>query len=209
MIGRISLPVPGQEQETEVAQGLPGLFASRRSVREYTDERLGLAELGCLLWAGQGISHDSGNRTAPSAHALHPMSLFLVAGNVENVEPGLYEYKPDTHDLVPSAGGDFRNDLYRASLEDQPWVAACAALILVAGDVAGTEQEFSDQPPDGKRGNRYIYMEAGAVAQNIALQAAGLGLGSVLVGGFDDRRVKQSLGLQLDPLIMMPVGWIA
>ncbi len=38
----------------------------------------------------------------------------------------------------------------------------------------------------GDRGMRYIYMEAGHINQNISLQAASLGLGSVVIGAFID-----------------------
>lgn len=200
MSSRYQLPVPGE------AGGLTGLLMARRSMREYSAGDLTLPELGRLLWAGQGVSHSSEKRTAPSPHALYPLSLFLVAAEVAAVEAGLYAYLPRAHALDPVGYGDLRKELYDAALEDQPWVRDCAALIVVAGDVAGAEAEFSGQPPDGKRGRRYIYMEAGAVAQNIALQAAELALGTVLVGGFDDHLVKRCLGIEPEPLVVMPLG---
>jgi len=175
-------------------------------VREYAVDALTMADAARLLWAGQGVSHSSGKRTAPSAHALHPLSLYLVAGEVEELEAGLYGYDPRAHALDTIGHGDLRSDLYQASLEDQPWVASCAALIVIAGDGPRSEAEFADQPPDGRRGLRYMYMEAGAVGQNIALQAVELPVGTVIVGGFDDDRVRELLGIQTEPLIMMPVG---
>lgn len=178
----------------------------RRSVREYADGPLTLAELARLLWAGQGISHSSGKHTAPSPHGLHPLALYLAAGAVTDIVPGLYAYEPRATAIEPLGYGDLRDELYRACLEDQPWVKSCAALIIIAGDMQRTEREFAHQPPDGKRGRRYVHIEAGVAAQNIALQAAELGLGSVLVGGFDDAAVKRHLGLQLEPVIMLPLG---
>jgi SagB-type dehydrogenase family enzyme len=47
----------------------------------------------------------------------------------------------------------------------------------------------------GDRGYRFIFLEAGHVAQNINLVAYGLGLASVNIGGFLDRRVDDFLGL--------------
>jgi nitroreductase len=51
-------------------------------------------------------------------------------------------------------------------------------------------------------------MEAGHAAQNLALQATALGLGSVTVGAFDDAAVARLLRLPSDeaPLYLMPVG---
>lgn len=201
MTVRIQLPSPG------VSEGFAALLMTRRSVREYAGGQLTLHELARLFWTGQGISHSSGKHTVPSPHGLSPLSLYLVAGEVAGVEPGLYGYDPRTNALVAVGHGDLRDSLYRAALEDQPWVKSCAALIVITGDVARTADEFRDQPPAGARGRRYIYMEAGAAAQNIALQAAELRLGSVLVGGFDDNAVKQTLGLEeTEPLVMLPLG---
>lgn len=179
---------------------------ARRSVREYAAGALPLSELGRLLWAGQGLSHSSGRRTAPSPHALYPLTLYLVTGDVTDVEAGLYVYEPRAHALDAVGHGDLRGKLYHASLDEQPWVRDCAAVIVVAGDMQNVEDEFRDQPPDGRRGRRYVYIEAGAVAQNIALEATELAIGTVLVGGFHDDRVKQHLGIDLDPLVMMPLG---
>lgn len=51
-------------------------------------------------------------------------------------------------------------------------------------------------------------MEAGHAAQNLLLQAIALGLGAVLVGAFEDGKVKWVLNLRRDevPLYLIPVG---
>lgn len=200
MTSRIQLPAPA------ASEGFAALLMNRRSVREYVDGALTLEELSRLFWAGQGISHSSGKHTVPSPHALSPLTLHLVAGDVSGMDQGLYTYEPRTNALDAVGHGDLRPPLCRAALEDQPWVGSCAALIVIAGDVARTEREFADQPPDGRRGRRYIYMEAGAAAQNIAIQAAELHLGSVFVGGFDDDAVRECLGLEVEPLVLLPLG---
>ena len=51
-------------------------------------------------------------------------------------------------------------------------------------------------------------IEAGHAAQNIFLQAEGLGLKAGIVGAVEDRRVLQVLALPPahEPLLVMPVG---
>jgi nitroreductase len=51
-------------------------------------------------------------------------------------------------------------------------------------------------------------MEAGHAGQNIHLQATALGLGTFVIGGFDDEQVREVLRLdkQYTPLYIMPVG---
>jgi nitroreductase len=54
---------------------------------------------------------------------------------------------------------------------------------------------------DGKKIN-----EAGHAGQNMHLQAEALGLATVVVGAFSDERVKAILGVEEEPLYIMPVG---
>jgi len=60
----------------------------------------------------------------------------------------------------------------------------------------------------GERGIRYVYMEAGHTAQNLYLQAVALRLGMVTVGGFNDDKVKDIVGLAEEeaPLYIVVVG---
>lgn len=69
-------------------------------------------------------------------------------------------------------------------------------------------EHFKAQPPRGKRGARYTYIETGALAENVHLQATVLGLGLVLVGGFDDDMVKAAMRLppEFGPTGLLCVG---
>jgi SagB-type dehydrogenase family enzyme len=60
----------------------------------------------------------------------------------------------------------------------------------------------------GERADRYVLLEAGSIAENIYLQGATLGLGTVLIGAFKDEEVKKVLQMPEDerPLIIMPLG---
>ncbi|MEN8106888.1 MAG: nitroreductase family protein [Pseudomonadota bacterium] len=60
----------------------------------------------------------------------------------------------------------------------------------------------------GKRGIRYVHIEAGHAAENQFLQAVSLGLNTVVVGAFQDDAICNTLGLPEDhvPLILMPIG---
>ncbi len=59
-----------------------------------------------------------------------------------------------------------------------------------------------------ERGIRYVHMEAGHAAQNISLQAESLGLGTVMIGAFQDEAVMKALHLPEaeQPLYIIPIG---
>jgi len=180
---------------------VPEAIAARRSVREFAPTPLSLAELGQLLWAAQGTSHPDGLRTVPSAGALYPLEVSVVAGEVTGLTAGVYRYLTRDHCLAPVAAGDRRRALAAASLH-QDWMSAAPAALVVAGVEARTARKY------GARAPRYVHMEVGCVAQNVALQAAALGLGTVMVGAFGDEEVRDIVGLAEEerPLVILPVG---
>ena len=193
----IALPAPQLKGPVSIEETIEG----RRSVRDYTDEPLSLEELGQLLWAMQGITSPHGGRAAPSAGGTYPLEVFVVSGAVTGVPPGAYRYGPASHDLTLVVGGDVRASLQAASLNQQ-WVGAAPVDIVVAAIYERTMERY------GERGIRYVHLEAGHAAQNLCLQAVGLGLGAVTVGAYHDEDVKALLKMtsEEEPLYLIPVG---
>ncbi len=193
-----------------------GALGRRRSVRRFSGGALSLDHLTQLLWAAQGITKPmeeplgtwpwgewrGGLRTAPSAGALYPLEVYVVAGRVEGLDPALYRYLARTHSLAPSRAGELRPALY-AAVHRQEAVRSAPVSIVLAAELQRTEIKY------GERAERYVHMEVGAAVQNICLQAAALGLGTVFIGAFEDDRVHEVLGLSPGhlPLAVVPVGW--
>lgn len=195
----LQLPEPRMQSPVSVEEAL----ARRRSIRNFSTEALTLSEVSQLLWSAQGETDRRNRRTAPSAGALYPLEVYLVAGNVAGLEKGVYKYRPKHHALVRRARGDKRIVLGTAAML-QTWLSKAPAVMVLTAVEARTTRKY------GKRGIRYIHMEAGHAAQNVALQAITLGLGTVTVGAFSDTMVKQILDMEDDeqPLYLMPVGRI-
>jgi SagB-type dehydrogenase family enzyme len=171
----------------------------RRSVRSFTSESLSQAQLGQVLWAAQGVTSSWGGRAAPSAGATYPMELYVVAGRVEGLAPGVYHYFPSEHSLRVHRPADVRTDLAGAAL-GQSCVSAAAFTLVLAADYGRTTARY------GERGRRYVHMEAGHVGQNVHLQCEALELGTVMVGAFRDDDVRKVVGIAEEPLYLMPVG---
>lgn len=193
----IKLPAPQLKGTVPLEQALQ----KRRSVRSYSDSPLELGEVAQLTWATQGITNAQGFRTAPSAGALYPLELYLVAAEVEGLEPGVYHYLPGKHALEQIASGDRRWELSAAAYMQSP-VRKAPAVFVIAGVKARTARKY------GGRSERYVWIEAGHAGQNLLLQATALGLGSVIMGAFSDSAVKKVLGLKGEeqPISLLPVG---
>lgn len=193
----IKLPHPGYDSDTSIEKAL----LRRRSVRDYKDKPLKLDEVSQLLWAAQGITDRRGFRTSPSAGALYPLEVYIVAGNVTNLHNGIYKYNPRKNELERVEKGDRRDELCKAAL-GQPYVIKAALVVVFSAVYERTKARY------GERGIRYVYMEAGHAAQNVYLQAEALGLGVVATGAFYDDAVKKVMKMpdSESPLYIIPVG---
>ena len=192
-----NLPAP----RSAAAGSLESALWSRRSVRDFADRSASLADVAQLLWAAQGVNRPDGRRTAPSAGATYPLELYLLAARVEGLEPGMYRYRPATHDLL-ATGTRVRLADIPGPAARQTWMAGAAAVLVFAAEYARTAGRYS------ARAERYVPMEVGHAAQNVYLQAAALGLGTTFVGAFNDSSMASALQLPADqrPLGLMPVG---
>lgn len=193
----IDLPKPKQKSNISLEETL----SKRRSIREFSYDALTLNEVSQLLWSAQGITDSKNGRTAPSAGALYPIRVYLVAGKVKNLPTGVYRYEPLKHQLIRTREGDVRESLSEAAL-GQPWVKNGAVNFVITAVYEITTRKY------GERGIRYVHMEAGHVAQNVLLQAVALELGAVPVGAFYDSEVKKVLNLKDNeqPLYIIPLG---
>jgi SagB-type dehydrogenase family enzyme len=193
--GPFELPEPKLSSKTSVEEAL----SERRSVREYDKDSLSLEEISQLLWAAQGITVRWGGRTAPSAGALYPLEIYVVAGEVSGLEPGLYHYDPGKHSITRKVDGDLRQKLTQAALY-QDEIARAPATFVITAVYERTMKKYRE------RGIQYVHMEVGCAGENIYLQAETLNLGTVFIGAFEDEKVKKALGIKEEPLGIMPVG---
>jgi SagB-type dehydrogenase family enzyme len=163
----------------------------RCSARRFRDDPLQEAELSQLLWAAQGITRISrgvGFRTVPSAGALYPVETYLVIHDVEGIEPGVYHYGIEGHELDQLQTGDFQMEITRAALDQE--IAAWANVVFVWTAVFGRSKWKYKQ-----RAYRYVYLDAGHIAQNVALAAVALGLGSCQIAALYDDEANALLGV--------------
>lgn len=193
----VALPEPASDGALSVEAAL----AQRRSVRDYDRGALSLSDVSQLLFAVQGVTSPNGYRAAPSAGALFPLEVVLVAGEVADLAAGIYRYDPGLHSLRQVEDGDQRERLRSVAL-NQSCVGDAPAVIAIAAVYERTTGKY------GARGRQYVHMEVGAAAENAYLQAESLDLGTVFIGAFDDQGVRDVLALADDeePLCLLPVG---
>ncbi|MEN6617400.1 MAG: SagB/ThcOx family dehydrogenase [Syntrophorhabdus sp.] len=189
--GQIKLPEPKYDGTVSVEKALK----DRRSIRVYRDAPITMGEVSQILWAAQGITDAAkGLRTAPSAKAQYFLTIYFFAGNVTGLNAGMYRYVPSGHSLALVSAGDMKNALYKAV--GQTPIQKAPAAIVIAG------------AKDRARNENWMYLEAGHAAQNIYLQGVSLGIGTVVMAGFDADATGKAINLPPSEkvLYIMPIG---
>jgi SagB-type dehydrogenase family enzyme len=175
--------------EPSELMSLDGALRTRKSIRKFKQEPVSKDQLSYLLWASTGIQRVEAGyefRTAPSAGALYPIETYLVVNNVSELEMGLYHYSVRKHQLEQLREADLRDPTAAAALGQ--WMCGAAAVVFVWSAVFGRcKYKY------GQRAFRYIYLDAGHIAENLALAAVSLNLGSCEVGALYDDQVNAIL----------------
>lgn len=188
----------------EARTGLEQTIAARRSIRVFSGTPVSLEELARLLFFTYGSTDGGGShRAVASGGALYPLELYVVALNVDDLDPGVYHYGVETGHLDVVKPGECL-----AALKDLVYwpgidIDRAALAIVVTAAFRRNTIKYQD------RGYRMVLMEAGEAAQNLCLVATSMGLGACLLGGFNDDLLSKFLdidGVDEAPLLPVLVG---
>ena len=180
----VALPEP-----VPLTASLESVLARRRSSRPEALRPLALSELAAILRAAYSTAPRPGapdRRPVPSAGALYPLELYVLAVAVRELEPALYHFHP------------FKGVLSRLRSLDAPRIHEALVDRALADDVAAvlvvTAVFWRSRCKYGLRGYRFALLEAGHLVQNVGLAAAALALPALPLGGFYDRRHDELVG---------------
>jgi len=198
---KVKLPSPVFE-----GMSVEKAIRERRSERSFTNRSMSLEQLAQILFSAYGITSSSSGydfRAAPSGGALYPIEVYVIANNVESLANGFYHFQISDSSLELIKEGDFSKNIHRAA-NRQDAVGSSPITLVFTARFDRMTAKYAD------RGYRYIYIEVGAICENVYLQAVSLGLGTVAVGAFNDDAVNELLeidGLSEATLLLMPVGF--
>jgi len=163
----------------------------RKSIRNFQAGPISMGQLAYLLWASTGIQRiEQGYefRTSPSAGALYPIETYVVANNVKSLESGVYHYAIGAHQLEQLKQRDLRQQIAAAAL-GQGMCATAATVFIWTAIFERCKWKY------GQRAYRYVYLDAGHIAENLALAAVSLNLGTCEIGALYDDHVNAIIGI--------------
>lgn len=186
-----TIDLPTELKKVATAMQLTNILLKRKSIRTFSTQPLSMVDLAFLLRSSTGIQRRQQGfefRMAPSAGALYPIETYIVCNNIEGLEKAIYHYNIRKHSLEEIRSGDFRDDLSHAALEQK--ICAVAPVVFVWTAVFGRSKWKYAQ-----RAYRYVYLDAGHIAQNLALAAVSISCGSCQIGAFFDDEVNSLIGV--------------
>ena len=199
---KIALHPPVPNGSTSIDEALK----RRKSIRQFSTKSLNEKQLSYLLWASTGVQRQEGEhefRTAPSAGALYPIETYLVVSSVEDIPQGVYHYSIGSHALEELNAGDFRRAITIAAMGQRMCMEATVVFIWTA-IFQRSKWKY------GQRAYRYVYLDAGHIAENLALSATSIGIGSCHIAAIFDDEVNEILGVDgsdESAIYMTVLGW--
>lgn len=199
----VSIPLP-MSQDGPVT--LDEALHARKSIREFSPRSIEIHDLAYLLWASTGIQRTEMGmafRTAPSAGALYPIETYVAVNRGQAINAGIYHYDIRGHALACVREGEFGADIAWAAL-GQDMCAQAAAVFIWTAVFNRSRWKYRE------RAYRYIYMEAGHIAENLALAGVSRKLGSCHIAAFFDAEIEAIVavdGVQEGVLYMTALGY--
>jgi len=159
--------------------------------------RLTLGALTALLYYTAGVTkkktYPGGGevlfRAAASTGALYQTEVYVVAGEVDGLETGLYHFCPGDFTLRRLRDGEVRGALAEAAADTG--VARRAATLVLAAIYWRNTWKYQ------ARGYRHLFWDSGTMLANALAVGDALGLAPRLVTGFVDAEVNRLLGLDV------------
>ena len=157
--------------------------------------RLTLAMLTAVLYYAAGVTkkkaYPGGGevlfRAAASTGALYQTEVYVVAGDVDGLEPGLYHFSPGDFVLRRLRAGDVRAWLAEAAADDS--LARRGTTLALSAIYWRNTWKYE------ARGFRHLFWDSGTMLANVFATANALGLAPRLLTGFVDAEVNRLLGL--------------
>lgn len=170
---------------TNIPPLLHETLRARRSSVQRTGAPISLSHLSDIF--DTSLRLRKSYRPYPSGGGLYPIEVYCIVSNATDVAPGVYHYRPDTHELErlwDTPHGESLQSLINDTDDNPP-----SALIVLTAIWERSAAKYSNFAYE------LALLEAGHIAQNILLCATALSCESRPFGGFDAEKIGTILDI--------------
>jgi len=204
---RVNLPDGSVALKKLAGMSVAQAILERESVRDYSTEPLGLAELTALLQATQGVrevlSPAAALRTVPSAGSRHAFETYLAVTRVAGLPSGLYRYLPFDNQLAQLRLDSNIGMKAAEACLSQDFVSNAAVTFFWTTIPARMEWRYS------LAAHKVIAIDVGHVCQNLYLACTAINAGTCAIAAYDQQTCDQLLevdGKEEFTVYIAPVG---
>jgi hypothetical protein len=191
-IKQVKLPDP----DTLGSVAFEEALIMQQAIQVLAPNPLSMLDIGQLAWAGQGLmkTQNANSVVQTERPVSSDMQLLFVTYD------GIYRYVPLGHLLEQMSAPDVRAQLASVALGQQALPTGCG--IVIAREKLRASRSTS-------QARRLLNLRVGQTAQIIQMQAAALGLASLVGGDLDANLIKKLCGLErnVEPLHVLFVGY--
>ncbi|NJM28854.1 MAG: SagB/ThcOx family dehydrogenase [Rhizobiales bacterium] len=155
-----------------------------------------LNQLADCLWAGLGITGFVRTEASvlplkmtPSGGARNPFEAFLIARNVEGLDPGVYHYAAIGHSLG-LVNADY-SPSFSELLAGQEWADTMQVLVVLVASLNRTAWKYKDA-----NAYRVVLIEAGHIGQNMMLACTNNELTACPTAALAHSRLRTLFGIE-------------
>jgi SagB-type dehydrogenase family enzyme len=195
---RISFKVYPRFQKINIPKikkdALLRLINKRRSKRNFHKYKISLKEIAYVLQGAainkvinKDLYYDS-YRAYPSAGARYPLEIYLLIIYPKDLKNGIYHF--NVKDGCLEYLWKFSLNEIKKIFSGQEFVLDSSVIFLITANMRRGISKY------GERYLRFVFLEAGHLAQNLILLATKIGLKTCPLGGFIEERVMNILDIR-------------
>ncbi len=188
--------------EVDNSGDLFDLLEKRRTVRIFdTTEALPLKNLSAVLYyvcgcMGRMRLSDSLvalKKSSPSGGALHPTETFVLAADVDSLEPGFYHYNVESHrlDRISTMPTEKAREIAVELSAGQDYLASAPVLLLFVSRYDRLFWKYRNH----KKAYKVSLLDAAHLSQTFYLVCEALGLGAFFTAAICDSIIEENLNL--------------
>lgn len=168
------------------------VLRGRRTARSFSSRRVPMNTIAQVLTAAAGVTGEiaipgatitQSMRAWPSAGALYPIELYVAA-----LDEASYHFDPVDSCLEVLVDAPVRDRVAPHVMTIAEEMSAPLLFVLTAMPER-TLRKY------GERGYRYLWLDAGHLAQNILLACTAAGVACCPIGGFHEREIGEVLNI--------------
>ena len=178
-------------EKPQTSGGIPlfEAFAKRKSGRNFDKNKfLSLSQLSQLLWSCYGSNREGGFKVVPSGFHINPLSIYCF------MKCGTFKYCPETDELEPIKEGDNREIVSKID-----YVRISPLNLVIVSDLKKPNPLASIKIKLDDEARKVLsYLDCAHCCQNVYLYCASEGLNCVESGYFDNEKILNFLGLDVN-----------